>query len=411
MNAMLKIWLFAVLTMAGSVAPGIAQNYYKPVYTINGQVVSEYDISQRVRILQAFGGSGDTSLRATAIEQLIDDRLRETAAQQIGLTLDADELEAGAEEFSQNRGVTSAQMLSRLGSNRVFKESFYDLVKAQLLWRKVVQRRFRARATPSESDLDSALNIAASAAREQVLLSEILLANAERGEAGTMALAQRLSRQLNNGGNFGAAARKYSRGGSARRGGRLGWTPVENLPPAVAGQVLALLPGEVTAPIPFPAGVAILKVTDIREDNSNVDKNVFVSWARLVIPLAQNASKSAVTAAQSKADSIASEIDDCVSMSALVGEFGEGSGREEPMELGKVPKDIGLVLARLDPREVSTDLRDARGINVIMLCNRSVEVDPDARETLRNRLFGQRIESFARGYLQELRADAVIIEQ
>jgi len=410
MKAMLKLWLVAAL-IAGFCAPGLAQNFYKPVYTVNGQVVSEYDIGQRVRILKTFGGAGETSLRTTAVEQLIDDRLRETAARELGLVLDDDEIAAGAEEFSQNRGVSQQQMLARLRGNRVFKESFFDLVKAQLLWRKVVQRRFRARATPSEADLDSALNIAASSAREQVLLSEILLANAERGEAGTMALAQRLSRQLNNGGNFGAAARKYSRGGSARRGGRVGWTPVENLPPAVAGQVLALLPGEVTAPIPFPAGVAILKVTDIREDNASVDKDVFVSWARLVVPLAQNASQSAVDAAQNKADDISGDIDDCVSMSALISEFGDGSGREGPIELGKVPKDVGMILARLDPREVSTDLRDARGISIIMLCNRSVEVDPEARETLRNRLFGQRIEAFARGYLQELRADAVIIEQ
>ncbi len=407
LNMWLKVLAFLLLS-AGAVA---AQNYYKPVLTVNGLVISEYDISQRMRMLRAFGGAGDDGLREAATEQLVEDRLRLWAARELGLTLTDEELSSGRDEFSQNRGTNTAQMLRRLRGNRVFDDSFDDLVRAQLLWRNVVQRRFRRRATPSEADLDSALNIAATAAREQVLLSEILLANAERGEAGTMQLARRLSRQLNAGGNFEAAARRYSRSGSARVGGRVGWTPTDNLPPALAGQVLALLPGEVTQPIPFPAGVAILKVNSIREDTTSVDKDVSVSWTSLVIPLAQNASEGDVERARERAKDVAGQVDDCVMMNALVGEFGEGSGREGPMPLAEVPKNIALALARLDPREVSTDLRDSRGVNVLMLCNRSVEIDPDARENLRNQIFGQRIESFARGYLQELRADAVIIER
>lgn len=411
MTGLLKTWLQTLLILLVSASAIAAQNYYKPVKTVNGLVISEYDISQRARLLQAFGSGPSGDLRETAINQLIDDRLRETAARQIGVSVDDDELAAGREEFSQNRGVSAAQLLRRVRGNRVFAESFDDLIKAQLLWRKVVQRRFRSRATPSEGDLDSALNIAATAAREEVLISEILLANAERGPTATMALARRLSSQLNKGGNFGAAARRYSRSGSARQGGRLGWTPVENLPPALAGQILALLPGEVTAPIPFPQGVAILKVNAVREDNRSVNKDVSVSWARLVIPLAQNASANQVESARERAKDVAGQVDDCVMMNALVGEFGDGSGREGPMALGDVPKDIGLVLASLDPREVSTNLRDQRGINIIMLCNRSVEIDPEERENLRSRLFSQRIESFARGYLQELRSDAIIIDQ
>lgn len=400
-----------VLTLGAGPISVAAQNFYKPVLTVNGLVISEYDVSQRMRLVQMFEGRGHSSLRDEAIDQLINDRLRINAARDLGIPVSDEDLESGLEEFSQARGTTSAGMLARLRGSGIFAESLNDLVRAQILWRRIVQTRFRSRSTPSESDLDSALNIAASAAREQVLLSEILLANAERGEAGTMALAQRLSRQLNGGGNFEAAARKYSRGGSARRGGRIGWTPAENLPPAIAGQILALLPGEVTTPIPFPAGVAILKVTAIREDDASVDKDVTVSWTRLVLPLAANAPANQVASVQEKADQIAAQADDCVTMNALASEFGTGSGREGPMALGDVPKDVALVLAGLDPREASTDLRNDSGINVIMLCGRSVEVDPDAREALRARLFSQRIESFARGYLQELRSDAVIIEQ
>ena len=37
--------------------------------------------------------------------------------------------------------------------------------------------------------------------------------------------------------------------------------------------------------------------------------------------------------------------------------------------------------------------------------------DPAVREELRQRLFGERMQSFGQGYLQELLGDAIIIER
>jgi peptidyl-prolyl cis-trans isomerase SurA len=141
-----------------------------------------------------------------------------------------------------------------------------DFVLAGLAWREVVAVRYRARATPSEADLDAALALAATTPREMLQLAEIALPFGERSEAETLELADRLYRELARGASFEAVAREYSRSATAERGGLLEPMPATQLPPAIRPQVLLLGPGQVTRPVPISGGVAILKLAAIRQE-------------------------------------------------------------------------------------------------------------------------------------------------
>jgi peptidyl-prolyl cis-trans isomerase SurA len=129
----------------------------------------------------------------------------------------------------------------------------------------VLAQRFRARATPSEADIDAALEIAGTRPREVLTLAEIALPFAEHGEAETIALADRLAAQIRGGANFADVARQYSRSDTAQNGGLLEPLPPERLPPAFRTQVLLLSPGQVARPIPISGGVAIIKLVSIEQ--------------------------------------------------------------------------------------------------------------------------------------------------
>ena len=139
-------------------------------------------------------------------EQLIDDRLRVSVARRLEIELSDEELQVGLENFAQARNLTTEQVSQALGGRGIADQSLIDFIEAQLIWRNVVQALFRARATPTEADLDAALDYAERAVQESVLLQEIAMPFAERGEDATLEIARRLSRELNRGGNFAAAA-------------------------------------------------------------------------------------------------------------------------------------------------------------------------------------------------------------
>lgn len=309
---MRSLFLGLALLFAAPLAPAAAQNPFSPALTVNDSAITYYDIDQRMRLLDALGARGD--LNALAREQLIEDRLKLQAGRALGIELPEDALFAGLEEFASARGLTIDDVLQVLVARNIDRQAMDDFVESGIVWREVVQARFRQRALPSEADLDVALNLAENTPVEVLELSEIALPFEERGDAATLAFAEQLSRDLNRGAtSFAAAVRNFSRSGSAAQGGKLPPVSAQDLPPALRAQVLLLQPGRVTPPLPISGGVAILRLDAIRS----------------------------------------------------------------------VPRPVAAVDAP----------------------------DEEVRNALREQIFLQRITSFGQGYLQELRNDALIVEQ
>ena len=74
-------------------------------------------------------------------------------------------------------------------------------------------------------------------------------------------------------------------------------------------------------------------------------------------------------------------------------------------------KNYDQALATLDANEVSTSVRRGSTQLLVMLCGRTTEASEAIdRAQIRRQLVNQRIESYATGYLAELRSDAQIIE-
>ena len=81
-----------------------------------------------------------------------------------------------------------------------------------------------------------------------------------------------------------------------------------------------------------------------------------------------------------------------------------------PEAAGEIPADVRRELDRLDEGEISTALTRGNNLLLLMLCGRTTDLPEGFREEMRQRLFNQRLESYANGYLEELRAEAIIRE-
>lgn len=256
---MMALCLVAAAVSDG--APARAANPFAPAITVNNGVITNYDIEQRMKLLEALGANGD--LHEIAVQQLTEDRVRKQAAKDLDIELPDGAIEGGIDEFATGRGLTPDEVYNVLDVRGIDVQTMRDFVEAGLLWREVVAQRFRQRALPTEADIDAALEQRQTQPQEMLTLGEIALPFAERGESETQALADDLYRQLARGANFSAIAAEYSRSGSAERGGLLEPLPSNRLPAAFRTQVLLLSPGQVTRPIPISGGLAIVKLVSI----------------------------------------------------------------------------------------------------------------------------------------------------
>lgn len=399
--------LLAALSLLAPV-PAAAQGV-APVLVVNGKPITQYELEQRALLLRAFGAGGDTM--ALAREALIDDRIKSAAAEEAGVELDADALDKGLKEFAASRELEVGQVMAALDQRGIDENTLLDFIEVGLTWRELVRSRFVSRARPSDQDLETALAFKNRDTQERVLLQELAIPVDPIGDTQTADFAEKLSRRLNRGGDFTAAVREYSRSQSARNDGRLDWMPVSELPPPVATQVLALMPGEVTAPIPLGPGLVIFKLRDIQVQQAprpSAPANT-LTWYELVTPLSAGASEAAVASAQSLARSVRRDTTVCADLDTRAAEFG-GGGQSARTPESQVPARLAPRLAQMTPGDIDV-FRDDRGVVLLMLCDRAGQTSPEEREEVRRRLFAQRLTSYSESYLQELRGDAVIVEK
>jgi peptidyl-prolyl cis-trans isomerase SurA len=111
--------------------------------------------------------------------------------------------------------------------------------------------------------------------------------------------------------------------------------------------------------------------------------------------------------ALARAQALRNRVDTC---DDLYGVRPEGFERQV-LPPSEIPQDIAAALSRLDPDEMSFDVTRGQGtlLLVTMLCGRSSEIPEGARDEVREQLFQQRIGAYASGFLEELRADAIIV--
>lgn len=400
----------ATLTLAltlvfAPVAPATAQGLFEPTIKVNNKVVTKYELDQRALLLKMLNSPGDPATEAR--KQLIEERLKLDAAETNGLFIDEEAIVAGVNEFAGRFNMDSEQFYRAIEAGGVSKQSFRDFVKAGISWRELVRAKFGARVKVSDGDIDRAVSATTGGASVQVLISEIIMPAPPRQAAAVQARAAQIS-QITSESAFAKAARRYSASPAKRRGGRLNWMPITDLPAGLRPIIMGLAPGEVSDPIPLQNAVALFQMRAIKESKVPAPQYAAIEYAAYYIAGGRS------EAALSQAAKIKSRIDTCDDL------YGIAKGQPaEVLERGskppaEIPQDIAFELAKLDNNEVSTTLTRAKGQTLVflMLCGRTSELDENAsRETLGISLQNRRLESFANGYLEQLRAEARIINK
>jgi peptidyl-prolyl cis-trans isomerase SurA len=384
--------------------PVVAQNLFAPAITVNDSVITVYELEQRTRMLSVLNAPGNP--KDLAREQLIDDRLRITAAEQAGIVPSPEEVLDGMTEFAARANLSREEFIQALEGNGVAAQTFRDFVRAGLSWRILVQSRFPSRVNITEDEIDRALG-SSGGSSVRVLLSEIIMPAPPPQAEEVRARAERIS-QITSEAAFSSEARKYSATATRGAGGRLPWQNLDDLPPVLRPLVLALAPGEVTDPIPIPNAVALFQLRGIEETGFTAPAYSAIEYAAYYLP----GGRSEATLAQARV--LAQRVDRCDDL------YGEAQGKpaevldRQVLPPAEIPTDIAFELSKLDPGEASTALTRSNGqtLMFLMLCGRTAEINQEVdRDQFALGLRNQRLNSLSESYLSQLRSDARIIEQ
>lgn len=377
-----------------------AQSPFSAAIEVNDRAVTYYELDQRQRLLAAFGTRGD--LAALAREQLIEERVKQDEFARVGLALTEEGLEQAMTEFAGRANLSLEEFIAVLAEDGVAEESFRDYVEVNVSWRDYIRARYGDRVTVTESDIDAEMaNTGILETGIEVLLSEIIIPAPPDRAAEALARAEEISRTTSYDA-FEAAAREFSALPSRERGGRLDWLPIENYPAPLRPVILDLAPGEVTAPIEIPNGVALFQMRDVRETVA-ARQPARLDYAVLALPGGPEG--------LAQAGEIQARVDTCDDLYPIVRDLPpEVLTRREAVP-AEIPTDIGLRLAALDPGEVSVSESAAPGgdaLLFVMLCGRSFSEQPVDREAVEARIRSDRLQSWSTALTADLVGNATI---
>ncbi len=374
-----------------------AQNLFSPAITVNDKSITFYELSQRKTLLTLLKSTGN--LEEITKNQLIEDRLKLSVAEDLGLIPREEEITAGMDEFIGRGGLDTPTFLNELAGFGIDEQTFRDFIMAGMAWRNVVQSKFGSRSQVSETQLERVLNSTGTGAGLRVLLTEIILPVKRGQEQKAQVLADELSK-ITTQDEFSQAARKYSAAPTRATGGRVKWQKFDELPAVLKPLIFGLAPGEVTEPLRIRNAIALFQLRGVEETLYTQPKVGNIDYLTYTYQSSDIEISTKLT----------SEVNHCDDLYSIAPENPSHILKHFSKSPSEIPVKVRNLLKQLDAQENLFFSIENKTI-FLMLCSRNASGGETAQD-LTNIRFGlrnQRLESYAKGYLENLRQDARII--
>jgi peptidyl-prolyl cis-trans isomerase SurA len=214
---------------------------------------------QRMQLMQQLYGD--------LLTQLIDERLLEQEARKLSISITSTDVERAIQNVQRQSGLKDAEFWEAVKGQGFQVDQYKADVRRQLVRLKVINQKVRSRINITEDDVrrryDDQMRVARKSASFnvshvflQVEGDSVAKLAQVRGEAD--ALKSTLTPD-----NFDQAIEEHG-------GGDLGWVSQSDLPESLATALIALEPGQISAPVRGPAGMHIFFLRERKEGEASI---------------------------------------------------------------------------------------------------------------------------------------------
>jgi len=373
-----------------------AKDKFAPAIQVDDMIITNYEIQQRSAFFELLKFPGNPKKEAE--NSLIDDRLKNRAAEKLGVKLKPEALNYEMEIFAKRANLTIDQFAEQLKKSGVDRITWENYMQIPVIWFETVKRKFASEISSSVSNKNNENQIN-TVSEIQVLLTEIIIPVQPgfQEEADNRIKDLRKIKSIKK---FSEAASKYSVAPTREVGGRVKWQNLSNLPSLVRPLILGLSSGEVSEPLPIPGGIAIFQLRDIRESGYKRENSTFVEYAEFIFRKNQK-TKSLLNSNVMVCDDLYS-FSNSTKNTELV---------RKNVKIRSLTKNIRSTLTNLDENEFIFDDTERSTSKLIMVCGRSKKetLSQSDKNKINSSYVNKKLLILANSYLENLRQEAQIV--
>ncbi|MGB1895598.1 MAG: peptidylprolyl isomerase [Parvibaculales bacterium] len=398
--------LSMALALFLAAAPGSARDIEGIAAVVNDQVISLYDVDQRVDLFFATSGIEKSPemterMRDQVLRSLVDEKLQMQEATRVEIQIEETEIEERMELLAKQDNRTLDGIKEFLESKSIEENTLKAQIRAELAWNQFVRRNFGGRIKVGDPEIEEQYEKAVKAVNQtRYLVSEILL-NLDNfsTEEQVRQLSGEIVRQLQSGTSFPAVARQFSIAPTAGQGGQLGWISADQLNPRLSQVLRQMQVGQISSPIPTTGGVYILALADKRAGGNDPSKNQFDV---LTVAFPDSVKRQRI-------DKYVSDFKTCRRAQDKAKKLKASVKRSGLKQLRTLPGAVALAVVNLEAGEVAPPSQQNNVTNVYIVCDRKDDLGIEiSRDQIADNIFSQRISVMARRHLRDLRRDAVV---
>jgi len=387
------------------------------VAKVNGQPITNYDLTQRVNFLASvtnikLNDSSRQRIETDALQMLIDEKLKLAAAQEIDPNIASRSLAMARDLIDSSFQQNDKNGFEVLRELKLDTESIQQKFVTDLAWASFIQAKFSNKLGDVDAKINAELaRMLEDATKPQIRVSELVLVpEPSRPLQDTLRLANEIVSAVTQGANFNAIAQQYSVAGSAQNGGRLGWLSTSQLPQNISEALAKIDVGAVTPPIQQDGAILLFQKNGERK-NGQADPSQDRIWlTRALLPLAAAAANADRLEAAARLERDTAGISNCPDLLKLHDSYGSRmQGRLDNIIVGSLAPQMLMLVNELQLGVASAPLSFSEGIAVFMLCKREkAKIDLPSRADVERAIVEKLFGSLGERYLLRLRRAASI---
>ena len=401
------------MTIFGTADP----NVRKATAIVNGSVITETDIQQRLAlVVLANGGKVSDEerarLRLQVLRNLIDETLQIQEAAAKDIKISPAELDQNFARVAANFKKTPEDFANYLKSQGSSAASIKRQIEGETAWSRLLRSRVQPFVNVSEDEVRGVMDrLKQSKGKDEYRISEIYLSSSPENRAQVEANGKQILDQIRKGGSFAAYARQYSEASTAAVGGDLGWIRAAQLPSELGGALTGMQIGQVAGPIPLAAGFSIIYLVDKRQVLTADPRDALLSLTQVGITFPPGTTQAQAQARAKSFEEKTRAIQGCGAVRGVASEIGADVVENDGIRVRDLPPQLQKLLLDLQVGQATPPFGSvSEGVRVLFLCGRDdpQESSGPTFDQLMSQMEEDRVNKRARTYLRDLRRDAVI---